>query len=111
MQTPPTDERNFFDACRYLIKEIKKEIRKKLNPDDWENYDLHHVSPKFSEIVNLFIKKENIEKSLGQYITANSDIQNSPPKFTDITMKQKFIDFYNETYSDHEKQYELKPRK
>lgn len=105
----PTQEENLSNCLRYMIQDIKIEIKKRLKPNDWEHYNLVHKYPKFKEIVEKFIEQENIKNELEYVVSDNNSRNNVPilmPKYE--YLKDKFIDLYKKTYTDIHEQYELK---
>lgn len=107
----PDFHSNFSKLCCALIKEIKLEIRKSKLPEGeiLENYDLYHIYPKLSEVINEFIE----ENQLSEIILSPNGSGYNIPKLNNgyEYIADKFIDFYNSKYSDIDKQYSLKPTK
>lgn len=108
----PTAKQNLSSCFRYLIKDIKIDIRKQLNPTEWEDYDLVHVFPKFKDTVDKFIQQENLSDKLELVISGNYGDNNVPfLKDGYEYLAERFIDFYKNEYQDYQTQYSMKKMK
>ncbi len=108
----PTAKQNLSSCFRDLIKNLKIEIRKQLNPTEWEDYDLVHVFPKFKDTVDKFIQQENLSDKLELVISGNYGDNNVPfLKDGYEYLAERFIDFYKNEYQDYQTQYSMKKMK
>ena len=96
---------NFRNACRYLINDTyvnprKERILRAQGIQNFGQYELVHHNPRFAECVREFIQHKELDlNSLQDYISSDSE-GNNAPQFINEEIKQNFLHFYQNRYTD-----------